>query len=142
MSMRIVVAVDGSPVSARVARHVVALAKAMRKPPAILLLVVDIPMMPGVERKIGAAAVRRFHEQTFTECLHHAREAFARAGLPWQEAAVVGTPAVEILKACSKHDADLLVMGSRGQGAMKSALVGSVAMKVVAAGKTPVTLVR
>ena len=62
MSMRIVVAVDGSPVSARVARHVVALAKAMRKPPAILLMVVDIPMMPGVERKIGAAAVRRFHE--------------------------------------------------------------------------------
>ena len=48
--MRIVVAVDGSPVSARVARHVVALAKSMRKAPAIVLLVVDLPMMPGVER--------------------------------------------------------------------------------------------
>jgi nucleotide-binding universal stress UspA family protein len=33
-------------------------------------------------------------------------------------------------------------MGSRGQGAVKSMLVGSDAMKVVAAGKTPVTLVR
>jgi nucleotide-binding universal stress UspA family protein len=140
--MRIVVAVDGSPVSARVARHVVAMAKAMRKPPAIVLLVVDIPMMPGVERKIGAAALRRFHEETFTHALRHAREALARAGVAWQEDTVVGVPADEIVKACARHDADLLVMGSRGQGAMKSALVGSVAMKVVAAGKTPVTLVR
>lgn len=140
--MRIVVAVDGSPVSARVARHVVALAKAMRKPPSIVLLVVDISMMPGVERRIGAAAVRRFHQETFTDALRQAREAFARAGVPWQEDTVVGAPAEEIMKACARHDADLLVMGSRGQGAVKSALVGSVAMKVVAAGKTPVTLVR
>jgi nucleotide-binding universal stress UspA family protein len=140
--MRIVVAVDGSPVSARVARHVVALAKAMRKPPSIVLLVVDIPMMPGVERRIGAAAVRRLHQETFTDALRQAREAFARAGVPWQEDTVVGAPAEEIMKACARHDADLLVMGSRGQGAVKSALVGSVAMKVVAAGKTPVTLVR
>lgn len=140
--MRIVVAVDGSPVSARVARHVAALAKGMRKPPAITLLVVDIPMMPGVERKIGAPAVRRFHEETFTAALQQAREVFARAGVAWQEETVVGAPAEEIMKACTRHDADLLVMGSRGQGAVKSALVGSVAMKVVAAGKTPVTLVR
>ena len=140
--MRIIVAVDGSPVSARVARHVVALAKSMRKAPAIVLLVVDLPMMPGVERKIGAAAVRKFHEQTFTDCLRQAREAFARAGLPWQEETLVGVPAEEIIAACTRHDADLLVMGSRGQGAVKSMLVGSVAMKVVAAGKTPVTLVR
>lgn len=140
--MRIVVAVDGSPVSARVARHVAALAKAMRKPPSVTLLVVDIPMMPGVERKIGAAAVRRFHEETFAAALQQAREVFARAGVPWQEETVVGTPAEEIMKACTRHDADLLVMGSRGQGAVKSALVGSVAMKVVAAGKTPITLVR
>lgn len=140
--MRIVVAVDGSPVSARVARHVVALAKALRKPPTVVLVVVDLPMMPGVERKIGAAAVRKFHEQTFTDCLRSAREAFARAGVAWQEETLVGAPAEEIMQACARHDADLLVMGSRGQGAVKAALVGSVAMKIVAAGKTPVTLVR
>ena len=140
--MRIVVAVDGSPVSARVARHVVALAKAMRKPPEIVLLVVDIPLMPGVERKIGAAEVRKLRGTTFSDAMRPAREVFARAGVPWREDTVVGVPAEEIVKACARHEADLLVMGSRGQGAVRSALVGSVATKVVASARIPVTLVR
>lgn len=140
--MRIVVAVDGSPVSTRVARHVIALAKAMREPPTIILLVADNPMMPGVERKIGVAAVRRFHDEAFTEALQQAREAFARAGIAWREDMVIGVPAEEIVKAAAQHQADLLVMGSRGRGAAKSAFLGSVAIKVLAGSKVPVTLVR
>ncbi len=41
-----------------------------------------------------------------------------------------GDPAKAILEAAEKADADLIVMGSRGLGALKSLLVGSVSQKV------------
>ncbi len=40
------------------------------------------------------------------------------------------------------NQADLIVMGSHGRGALKQAVMGSVATKVIAEGKTPVLLVK
>jgi hypothetical protein len=42
--MRILLAVDGSPVSARAARHVVKLAAGLAEPPRVTLLTVEVPM--------------------------------------------------------------------------------------------------
>ncbi|MEW2547460.1 universal stress protein [Streptomyces sp. NPDC047002] len=50
-------------------------------------------------------------------------------------------PAADVLLAAAR-DADLLVLGSRGLGAVAGFLVGSVALSVVAAAPCPVALVR
>lgn len=51
-----------------------------------------------------------------------------------------GDPAEAIIR--YGNQADLVVMGSHGRGAVKQAVMGSVATQVLAEGKTPVLLVK
>lgn len=54
----------------------------------------------------------------------------------------VGNPANEIVTCAQEHGADLIVVGSRGHGAMKRLLMGSVADRVVHLSNGPVFVVR
>lgn len=140
--MRIAIAVDGSPESTRAVRHAVKLAGQMKKPPRLLLLTVDPGMMPGVERRVGAELVRRYHEENAEYALRQGRSVLRRAKLAFEERAIIGDPAPEIVKATIKPRCDLLVMGSRGRGAVGSAFLGSIAIKVLSTSTVPVTIVR
>jgi nucleotide-binding universal stress UspA family protein len=65
-------------------------------------------------------------------------------GLALDQARVVAaeTPAQGILRAVDEHAARLVVMGSRGQGAVASAVMGSATRRVVASRQVPVVVVR
>lgn len=52
-----------------------------------------------------------------------------------------GEPADEVLKAATESGADLIVMGSRGVGAVRRRLVGSVARAVLSRARCPVLVV-
>jgi nucleotide-binding universal stress UspA family protein len=52
-----------------------------------------------------------------------------------------GNPAAEILKAADRQNADLIVLGSHGKGALKYAFLGSVAEKVLRKSHRPVVVV-
>lgn len=62
------------------------------------------------------------------------------AGIPVDVEAVAGTPGRVLVDASS--DADLLVLGHRGRGALTSALLGSVGLYCVLHATCPVTVVR
>lgn len=53
-----------------------------------------------------------------------------------------GDPAKAILRAVDTFNIDLIIMGTRGQGDIKSLLLGSQSHKVVSAAPCPVMLVR
>jgi len=53
----------------------------------------------------------------------------------------VGYPSVEILKAAEKLNADLIVMGTHGKGALEHAFLGSIAEKVLHKTTKPVFIV-
>jgi nucleotide-binding universal stress UspA family protein len=103
---------------------------------------VDAPMMPGVERKLGKAAVQRYHDENFEYALGAARDILDKAGVAHEARPMIGEVGPSLIKAASPSRCDLLVMGSRGRGAMTSAVLGSVALKILAGSKVPVTLVR
>jgi nucleotide-binding universal stress UspA family protein len=52
-----------------------------------------------------------------------------------------GDPAEEILRLARSRDVDLIVIGSRGLGAVKSAILGSVSKRVVRESDRPVVVV-
>jgi nucleotide-binding universal stress UspA family protein len=54
---------------------------------------------------------------------------------------IEGSEAEAILKAAENHQADLIVMGTRGFGAVKGLLVGSVSRKVIHLSTCPVMVV-
>jgi nucleotide-binding universal stress UspA family protein len=54
---------------------------------------------------------------------------------------VVGDPLQEILAACDRHGASLLVIGTHGRGRASEAVLGSVAHQVLRSARTPVAVV-
>jgi nucleotide-binding universal stress UspA family protein len=57
------------------------------------------------------------------------------------EELIDGPEAEAILKVAENHQADLIVMGTRGFGAVKGLLVGSVSRKVIHLSTCPVMVV-
>ncbi|MBJ6984140.1 universal stress protein [Luteimonas sp. MC1750] len=140
--MKILVAVDGSDISVRAAKHANALAKRLAKPARIVLVAVDAAPFPGVVSKIGREAMERIHAENHERMLAPVRRALARSKAEVRELAVVGEPADAILAAARDNKVDLLVMGSHGRGSVKGILLGSVSSKVIAQTDIPVTIVR
>lgn len=55
---------------------------------------------------------------------------------------VPGEPAEAIVEAATAHGVEMIVIGSRGRGALASAALGSVSSTVATRAKCPVTIVR
>ena len=140
--MKILVPVDGSDTSSRALKHAHDLARQMAKPAKLVVVAVDDALFPGVERKIGAEAARQHHAENFQRMLGPARKALARSKAECSYLEIVDGVADGILSAIGRQKADLVVMGSRGNGAIKGTLLGSVSMKVLANSPVPVTIVR
>ena len=140
--MKILLAVDGSDMALRATRHVVALAKAMSKPPTVFVLHADPPLLPDAARALGPDATARYHHENSEYATRRARSALKRAGLAFDEIHAVADPAEAVIKHVRAGKCDLIVMGSHGRSALKSALLGSVASKVLAHCQTPATVVR
>jgi nucleotide-binding universal stress UspA family protein len=69
-------------------------------------------------------------------------EVVAAAGLVDAERRVgVGVPAERLADIADEHDAELIVVGSRGRGAFKAAFLGSVSNSLVGTSRRPVLIV-
>ena len=64
------------------------------------------------------------------------------SGIEKEAFSETGSPAVVILDFATSNDMDLIVMGSRGLGLFKGALIGSVSQKVVEESPIPVMVIK
>jgi nucleotide-binding universal stress UspA family protein len=140
--MRIVLAVDGSPISTRAARHVASLHKALADKPEVIVLYADAPLLRSVAMSLGTRGVDKYHADNGRFALKGAKPVLSRAGVAFIEKVLVGDPAPTILKFIKSSKCDLLVMGSHGRGAFKNLVLGSVATKILSMCEVPVTIVR
>ncbi len=91
----------------------------------------------------GVAAEDHALAPTFAKVMAGAVKLFAKAGMKVAAAPLLGTPAGDAIAAYArKRQLDDLDMGSHGQGAFKSLVRGSVAMRVAARSDKPLLLVR
>jgi nucleotide-binding universal stress UspA family protein len=140
--MKILLAVDGSPISKRAATHVAKLAKQLASPPTVFLFNADQPLMQSVAVKLGLEAVTRYHAENGEYAVKAARTVLKRAHVDCSEKFVVGEPVAAIIKFAKANRCDLIVMGSQGHSALKSLLIGSVTAKVIAHCDIPVMVAR
>jgi nucleotide-binding universal stress UspA family protein len=99
--------------------------------------------MPGRVRALltqEAASLEREHVAAARRQLETARERLERAGWRVRTEVRMGRPLEELLTA--SKDADVLVVGARGIGAVERLLLGSVAEGAVSRAPVPVLVVR
>lgn len=140
-SGRTVVGVDGSP-GARAAL-VWALADAARRG-ARLDIVSTFPVEvywadPHLLDLRRLEAVRTDTAQRAAALVEEVRTETGHADVPVEVTVAGGSAAAQLLAAA--EDADLLVVGSRGRGAVRSAVLGSVALHCVTHARVPVVVV-
>lgn len=138
----IICAIDGSEHAMRAAEQAAELSKRYGVPLSLVHVVepyappVDLPGMSFVDliepqRKAAGELVARA-----------AKELKARLGVEAQTEVRLGSPGAEIVHAAEDRGADLIVVGSRGHGAVKRLLMGSVADRVVHLAQGSVLVVR
>lgn len=143
--MRILIAIDGSEHSARTVKHVIRMKESMRQKLEVLLLNVQPPIpMKNVLFDGRLSEVHRLEEplkQQGTRELAPAATALGAAGVECQSHVEIGEPAPAIARFAKTHHCEMIVMGTRGMGAVASLFLGSVATKVVHLSPLPVLLV-
>jgi nucleotide-binding universal stress UspA family protein len=136
---RILIATDGSPGSLVAAEEGVRLAK---------LLGADITFVAVAHAPLSLLG-DPYYQRALSEKLGTMRTALAKTTpfaeerrLAYESELLTGSPATTILELARSRDVDLIVVGSRGFGALKGAVLGSVSSEIVHHADRPVLVAR
>ena len=136
MFERILLATDGSPAADEALGY--ALDLAVRYDAQVIVVYAYDP----VHKSLGSP----FQDEYIESHMNEGKQITEQAAQKLQEANVdvvlEGPAADAILRVADARKCDLIVMGSRGQGALTSLLLGSVSHKVLSHAPVPVLTVR
>jgi nucleotide-binding universal stress UspA family protein len=141
---RIMIAVDGSSHSAKVAKAVIQQVSAYKETPELHLVYVHLPIptLGGLVKPIGHEALQRYYREEGEDALRDAKKLLDRAKLACNLHIMVGPIAETLVSEAKKLKCDMIFMGTHGMGAVSGMLLGSIAAKTVHLARCPVVLVR
>ncbi|MDD4171756.1 MAG: universal stress protein [Syntrophomonas sp.] len=143
MYKKILVPVDGSPSSKLAYWEALELAKLTNAEIVLLQVAYDVDYY---SRK-GVLFAQNYYDKSTNKSnsatiLSEIRQDVDEGDVKITELIVFGDPARKIIYEASKSDYDLIVMGSRGNGPFKGAVLGSVSLRVLTGGNRPVLIVK
>ncbi len=141
--MKILIPVDGSANALRAVEYVIGDIAALKETPQLLLLNVQRNVAQGnVKLFIDQGTIDDYCREQGIAALQTARAALDAAGLPYQYHISIGSTAEAIVQYASDQRVDQIVMGRKGQGSLKSLLLGTVMNKVLQLASCPVVLIK
>lgn len=140
--MKILVPVDGSGPALEAVRHVLNLLSNGLNASLVLATAQEPVYMYEMLLPPDAAVLERVTGAVGTNALAEAEALCRAAGVPYDREIVSGDTAQAVLDLASASGCDSIVMGARGLGAVKSALLGSVSQRVLQEARMPVTVVK
>jgi nucleotide-binding universal stress UspA family protein len=130
MSMKLLLAVDGSRYTRRMLTYIVSNELLFRPHYEYVLFHV----LPGEGGRFDVAA----NDSILDEPSHFLQT----HGFSPQRMLRQGTPAAELVYAANQLQSNMVVMGCRGQSALETAVMGSVTTEVLARSHVPVLVIR
>ncbi len=141
--MKILIPIDGSENSLRALRYLLEQRAEYRDVPELHLLNVQSAVASGaVKMFIHDDQLRQYYQEEAGKALHEARKLLDDAGVAYRHHIVVGEVGPSIARFAREHGCAKIVMGTRGLGAVSSAIVGSVTTQVIQYADRPVLLVK
>jgi nucleotide-binding universal stress UspA family protein len=137
----ILIAVDGSPSAQEAVDFGLELAADQQATATFVLVAPAVDVLPAGGFGITVSVSHEVTEKD-TEPLDAAREQAEQQGVKAHTRLLRGDPVDEIVAYADTIDADLIVVGSRGHGALASALLGSVSRGILREARRPVLVVR
>jgi nucleotide-binding universal stress UspA family protein len=136
MFKSILVAWDGSEHAKRALGEAVDLARTQDGRLTLLTVAAPLRVWPGYVPPVSEADLISAAEKILAE-----GESLVPDGVPVSGRTAAGDPGLELVKRAVAADHDLIVMGSRGRGAVRSAFLGSVSHYVLNHTTVPVLIV-
>jgi len=140
--LKLLVAIDGSAASERVAGYLVNLHRA-GVDAEFHLLNVQIAAVSGHGRSfVNQSDLDAYYREEGNAALAAARVMLDAAGIAHRDHLAVGHVATTLCEFVNSHGLDGIVMGTHGRSGLGGLLMGSVATEVVREARVPVTLVK
>jgi nucleotide-binding universal stress UspA family protein len=141
MIEKILIATDGSDSAHEALEFGLDLAAEQDARAFVVHVAPSVDVMPYANFGYVAPSVPHEFNEHDRESLQEAAELAAENGVDVETVLLKGRPADEIVTYADTIDADLIVVGSRGHGAIASALIGSVSRGVLHESRRPILIV-
>lgn len=140
--MKILVPVDGSELALDAVRHALRLRREKLEATFVLATIQEPTFLYEMVVPPGADVLERLSGAVGSRALASAEALFDAEGVPFEREIGSGEPAAAVVELAERLGCDAIILGARGHGALRSALLGSVSQGVLHASRLPVTIVK
>lgn len=140
--MKLLVAVDGSEQALDAARHALRLREAGLKAEIVLATVQEPTFLYEMVLPPTSDVLERVSGAVGHRALEGAEALLREAGVPFEHEIGSGEVAPTLLSIAQARGCEGIVLGARGLGAVRGALLGSVSQAILHTATVPVTVVR
>ena len=140
--LKILVAVDGSDLALDAVRHTLQLMGDGLRATLVLANVQESASLYELVTSRDPALIAAASEAAGEDLMASARSLLDAAGVQYETAVGIGDPGNTLVDLIESSGCDMAVIGARGQGAISSALLGSVSQSLAHSSPVPVTIVR
>jgi nucleotide-binding universal stress UspA family protein len=139
--MKILLPVDGSEVSLDAVRYAVRLARSGLRMHAVLANVQEPASLYELVVAHDADVIDLISAEAGAHALASAETLLKQADIPYEREVAKGDPAHTLVDILERFGCDMVIMGARGMGTLRSALLGSVSHEMLHAARVPVMIV-
>ena len=140
--MKILLPVDGSELSLAAVRFAVRLARTGLRVKAVLANVQEPASLYEMLVAHDVEVIDRICAEAGAHALLAAEALLKQAGIPYEMEVAKGDPAHTLIDILERFDCEMVIMGARGLGILRSALLGSVTHELLHAAGVPVMIVK